>query len=53
MQCMQCYLHETRKVFAVSKEMKNDSYEKDLRAYFFVAGVAFFKSASNDPILPN
>ena len=53
MQCMQCYLHETRKVFAVSKEMKNDSYEKDLRVYIFIAGVAFFKSASNDPILPN
>ena len=53
MQCMQCYLHETRKVFAVSMEMKNYSYEKDLRVFILIAGVAFFKSASNDPIPPN
>ena len=54
MQCMQCYLHETRKVFAVSMEMKNYSYEKDLRVFIFIAGVAsFFKSASSDPIPPN
>ena len=43
-----------KKVFAVSMEMKNDSYEKDLRVFILIAGVAsFFKSASSDPIPPN
>ena len=41
------------KFLVVSKEMKNDSYEKDLRVYIFIADVAFFKSASNDPVPPN